>query len=622
VGLAVIGCDPRVPEPKTPAPTRDFGGIVATAPVKRYIGVSTAEPSPPPGWTIRALNAGCGGKGGEECFYLAEFDGSELSPSAIEALGSAFGVTPGDATMLAPDLPVVATAGALTPALHDAFAESLSGGVGKVSTSSTDVSVTLAVVDTYLPLGTNFLSADPATLGNTHGFTLLALAHQLVCGGNATCPVRVESWGGLPFVPPGNTIGSVTGSYGTFGTVGEAIQAGLVARADPPATTQLVLNLSLGWHPSHGGDPANRCEWPAPMRFLHSQILAARNADALVVVAAGNRTGSAGGGDGALYPAAWRVMGTNDRTTPGSCADGPGGGEKLLWSVGAVDAGGRALPLGRAGGFDLTAYGDHAVTTLGGDATPALTGTSVSATVVSAAAAVTWASLLAVPPVPNQTPSDTDVIGAVYAGTGSNDPGWVHMCRGVQVAQGPYACAELAAIAPAPPAWPEPSNLPQLQATTINTANNPSCSVGTVEVVTLTTTTTAPAKTVSWCPEDELFSQLAVAPWVRPQPDVVPCPPCAVIARSGLIDVFVDDTDVVDGANGMSDVSIQLMLSDGTQRRFWIDPALVTAAPWGLTLGVPGTDVVGARLVAASTNGSTQTSVIMPLAVFAAPSTP
>lgn len=635
VGLAVVGCDPKdPPRPETPpeAPIRDLQDMVASAPVKRYIGVSATTPKAPEGWTITGLNS-CEDKV-EECFYLAEFDGPEsITGEDVGDLNAAFfggDRSPPAAFFLAPDLPVVATAGELTPALYDTFKERLAGGVGTVQPIANQPLVTLAIVDTYLTVGTTFLGASPGALDNTHGYTLLALTHQLLCGTTAPCPVRVESWGGLPYVPPGTTPGpNGTGDYGTFGSVGQAIEAQLARWASaPPPPTKLVINLSLGWHPQHGGAPGNRCEWPAPIRFLYRQIVAARQAGALVVVAAGNRTGGAGGDTGLLYPAGWKDMGMDDRATPEGCSALPGVGDKLLWSVGAVDATGRALPLGRVGdaggvgGPDFAAYGDHAVTQLGNvehREKPALTGTSVSAAIVSAAAAVAWTSEL------NKGPLEiADVVGTAAG----SDPNWVHLCRGAPGTY--YGCVQAAARAASWPEWDTGVGSGWTQKMAKNQGKQ-TCAGHMVDVFVEENGTATPTKTVSWCPEDELYSRLSATPWmVGPQPDEPPCPPCALRVGAGKLFLFVDDASVT--GSGMSDVSLQLLMDDNTQRRFWIDPGLMGVAPWALEIPIaPSDTVVGARLVGAhsaqvpgtgTATNTLQTSVIMPLALFQGPTTP
>jgi hypothetical protein len=564
-------------------------------------------PRPTKGWDIRSLND-C--SGGGECFFVAEFvGGAVITPSSVGELANALGfATVPDARVLAPDLPVVGVAG-LASELKASFQGQLTAGVGQVTPSpGGDPSVSLAVVDTLLqPLG---VVSFPASLPTTHGASLVALTHDLACGTTSPCPVAIRNWGGLPYVVGANPpeTGATTGGYGSLVSVGQALQAGLAAWTG--SNTKLVVNLSFGWHPVHGGDPMDRCNWTPAMRFLHSKIVDLRQAGALVFAAAGNRTGGPSGGSGYLYPAGWQALGVDD---PLACSRPDGAGGSILWSVSGVDGRGNPLPVGRdvAANNQIKAYGDHATTSLNDEA---LTGTSVATAVVSTAAAIAWAS--------DTTRTAQNVADLMVAGTA----GWVDLCAGTD-ADGPYSGCTSARPA-GPPVLPNLSSVTFdfQQAEAVAPVTKPGCAAP-VSVVTKPERT--PAQSVSWCPEDDLFTLATVTPWLRPQPWTDPCPACVLVVNPPNLDFYFDDPTIIN--SGASDLSVQLRVNQsGTLStvRLWLDPALfsTSATAWHIQVNVPDLDesseVVGARLAMAYPAPVGNVSVIMPLAVFAAPSTP
>lgn len=210
---------------------------------------------------------------------------------------------------------------------------------------------------------------------------------------------------------------------------GRKKQSADVAQGDPLT----ILNLSLGWNPIHtvydkrraaGGtsgwwsSPASWSgieealrdydELPVGSRMVMAALVEARCRGLLPVTAAGNRSsgGNQGGGvgdawhEGPILPAAW--MDTVE--TPG-CSRFVSDPAQVRWdeeaplvfAASGLGAGGQSFELGRPKGHaPLSAYGARAFPTAGSNGSlpapgaetlPLMTGTSVSALVLSASAA-------------------------------------------------------------------------------------------------------------------------------------------------------------------------------------------------------------------------------------------
>lgn len=171
------------------------------------------------------------------------------------------------------------------------------------------------------------------------------------------------------------------GAYGTQGEFADAVVAALTAWKAAPSTAPLIINLSIGWTPMHGGDVADRRRF-TPMAGLWALDLAACQG-ALAIAASGNRSGV--DGTGATYPAAWTAEPSLcDATRP------------PVYAAGGVD--GRDLPisLGRPGSLPrLLVPASQVIVADERFGQPAglvpLSGTSLAAAATSAAAALVWA---------------------------------------------------------------------------------------------------------------------------------------------------------------------------------------------------------------------------------------
>ena len=166
------------------------------------------------------------------------------------------------------------------------------------------------------------------------------------------------------------------------------------------------MNLSLGWDPALGGLETPDSDIPAPALAVRTALEHAVCEGALVIAAAGNRSGGPTEETGPLLPAAWEeragptrarceALGVTTRDQnfplPGQLAYRP-----LVFAAGGVRADDSPLFNSREGSEPrLVAFGDHVKVPAPGAQegplwTGLLTGTSVSAAVVSASVAAAW----------------------------------------------------------------------------------------------------------------------------------------------------------------------------------------------------------------------------------------
>lgn len=236
-----------------------------------------------------------------------------------------------------------------------------------------------------------------------HGYSLVNMAKDLLCDPAGNCLARVTSRLALPHtdLSPDRHPGR-GGFIGTLGELAVAVRREVHEWKTAAAGEPLIVNLSLGWDGGlFGGEEALPDDMPLDVRAVYRALEDAVCRGALVVAAAGNLGGGPGPETGPLHPAAWER-----RPAPGlkACEDalqGSGAPDPSLWpadywplvyAAGGVDFAGRALANARPGGEPgLAAFADHAVVDDGRSVpTALLTGTSVGAAVVSAAAAAVW----------------------------------------------------------------------------------------------------------------------------------------------------------------------------------------------------------------------------------------
>lgn len=262
--------------------------------------------------------------------------------------------------------------------------------------------IRIAVVDAT-PKGLN----SPDT--SNHGFVVSRIIASLACADpNAQeCQDRVKAYLALPLKAidlktHGATLDLTNGGY--YGTPSQLLEAITGATNDWKSTDQrLIINLSLGWDPIKldPGDPN--------VERIQTSLEAAVCRGALVIASAGNPTGS----DNPVRPAAFEAFTepTDERCSKLGVprpvdAKGKSGVPRpegtqgqdhrsyapLLHAVGMVDAQDRKFLFARRWGQPrLAAFGlDVIVPGPENSFTPPMTGTSMSAAVVSGVAAAVW----------------------------------------------------------------------------------------------------------------------------------------------------------------------------------------------------------------------------------------
>ena len=404
-----------------------------------------------------------------------------------------------------------------------------------------------------------FLDTQPTGMGvpdkqgnSGHGYTLAHMGGELVCGdppAGKPC-AQIATQLALPLVgfdaqSPENSPTDEThgGYFGFLGDLAHAISAAVAAWHDcgpgcPGGAKHLVLNLSLGWDGGAYGDLGD-LQVHTPVEAVYWALKWAAVQDVLVVAAAGNVNGHTPSAAGPILPAAWEDGRPPPEVDTNSLA-GP-----LLYAVGALQADGQPLGNMRPGGMPpRAAFGDHAVVADGKLLLPAITGTSVAAVVVSAAAAVVWDYQ---PGLDRNEVMDRVTQGGTSLGYAA-DFGWrpistpmssdthrVTLCAALAKACAGGACGS---------SWPPPSGCPTTEDpnfwTNLNQAQVrfhankwldgaqfhaaplpwPVCSSGMMHYAT----GGLPAYP---CPDEE-SPAIDAAPWVYPQPDQDPCPTCTV----------------------------------------------------------------------------------------------
>jgi hypothetical protein len=368
-----------------------------------------------------------------------------------------------------------------------------------------------------------------------HGFAMAHLARELVCYGTP-CAATVVSRRTLNYDDPNQTTVQLASDLpGSIGTISELALAITDAVLAGPQGKHLILNLSIGWDGEIDLGAQGLSEAAQAVRTA-LQLAAEKNV--LVIAAAGNRRG------GSLQDSNWPMLPAAWDRSPAS--------HSLVYAVGGVDWQGLPLPNARTNGLPVrVAYGDHATAlvdaTLSSPYTRVYTGSSVSAAVVSATAAVIWHLR------PDLTPAlvmmHVDSSGEPQAAladfySGHYDPSpppppqlrQISLCAAVQEACGPngQSCAGASTAPQCPALQHRPPALSSLLArcappnlgTPFSLATSPPvappCHSGTL----LLTTGGPVAPPI--CPTDQ-YSSISAQPWVLPQPGDDPCPNCALV---------------------------------------------------------------------------------------------
>lgn len=286
-----------------------------------------------------------------------------------------------------------AVLGDLLAARHD-FALLQLEAVRPLPTGDAPGPVRVAVLDSALPGQT---AGRPGTGRMLHGRDVGLLVRELTCPDNAAadCPVSVETFLALDLAidAGGDLVRPADGGY--FGrpgrlatTVAVALIEWLRARRAQP-DLKLVINLSVGWEPRQ---PLTIGE-----RSVRAALRLATCLGAVVVAAAGNDVNGAAPSTGPMLPGGFESVAARRGA---ACAGGPGAPLRpLVHAAGGLDGKRRPIASTRPGGrpqlaaYALEVAADDGYLSAGGVArydSDALTGSSMAAAAVSAAAALVW----------------------------------------------------------------------------------------------------------------------------------------------------------------------------------------------------------------------------------------
>jgi hypothetical protein len=244
--------------------------------------------------------------------------------------------------------------------------------------------VRVAVVDT-VPNSGNFLPRS------RHGKLVAKVIEDIACPDpNATeCAVTVDHYLALPRHGDDLVDWANGGHYGSKVELARAIYA---AAKSGQAGEKLIINLSLGWEPTLGGDDPST---ELGVAIVKGALDFASCKKALIIASAGNDGGLCE--PGALLPGKWESL---LRPTPSRCFDDfgitvtgqPGSTYlPLVYSVGGLNTDRTDLmPGSRVQGLPrFLAPASHAMVD-SSNPTSAVTGTSVASAAVTGAAALAW----------------------------------------------------------------------------------------------------------------------------------------------------------------------------------------------------------------------------------------
>jgi hypothetical protein len=393
-----VGTPPAVDPPRDPAALQTRWRWIGVAKPERTCPEPISDyPADPDDWTLEPLFADAeAGVLDRFCVYESGKDNPSRPPfhddSALRRLDPDFmGVMP-------------SAGGALDAALSQKLVDHFRSQAGGVALPIVpgQVQTRLAILDTAPTVNTG------AENTSVHGITLLHLARGLLCDAVGQCTTRVTSrltmgWECFEAQKRDTTCRNVVngGLYGLAGELARAIHLETRDWQSEDPEKKLVINLSTAWDPSLGGlEPM--ADMPAPALAVHVALEHAVCMGAVVMAAAGNRTGGPTDELGPMLPAAWETHAGPSPTrctalgVPPTAANFPTPGtspyRRLIHAVGGVRAGDGPLFNARLDSEPrLVAFGDHGkglASTTGATAT--LSGSSLATVVAAAAAAAAW----------------------------------------------------------------------------------------------------------------------------------------------------------------------------------------------------------------------------------------
>lgn len=454
----------------------------------------------------------------------------------------------------------------------------------------------LGVLDTVrtLPVGTSVYTASSF---DSHGNQVASLAQRALCddnpGSSPTCSGRVTSRNAIAWVRNGSGDFVEPANGGTIGSQADVASAIYeeVKRWETYAAPneQLVLNLSLGWHPSVGGGGAPG-SMPIPVRATYDALRYASCNGALVLAAAGHEDTPEDGakGTGPLYPAAWEALAAPDGTECAAAFPGTSPTastlttyERLVYAVGAVDRHENPIVITRPDSMPLRAAAGSHLASFHGTGLKPVTGTSAATAVVSAAA--TAARTLQ----PSLSPHD---IMSILYDSGADTGVTAEFCDTTSCTDNTHVVSICAAVAAAADGTSYSGNYPTTACGTSSStltvtadpaitptapsfASHATCGADGIDVVYYDTS----ANTVA-CPVQEEPSSSALS-IVRPMPDTDPCPWCPVQigipGPGGIPPVVILST--TEDLGGFENMSISIYFEGGGEPDHYNLPPM-----WGM----------------------------------------
>lgn len=438
-----------------------------------------------------------------------------------------------DSEVVAPMVDTSEVALAMADDLGESFRDALDVPLSLIANPAAPA-VKIAVVDTWPTSG--------ITPTSSHGFGMGSLAANLTCGlfgPGGQCTIEIAPYLALNVVEPGQRDNQNGGYYGQRGRVAKA----LLAAVTKLGASHLILNLSFGWDGVYNTTPSNTPSMATDA--VREALEYAACQGALTIAAAGNAPGAVlpsddpnpldaiTPGQGPLYPAAW------EGTAP-YCGDG-----SFVYAAGAVDSEDQLLPTARPGAVPPHVVPSFAVPALGKTTDDPMlrvvgpyTGTSVSAAITSAIAALRWhyepaltadELVAAVRDAGKLLPTLAPDFGVAVAGSPVRR---LSLCKAVETFAPGTTCSPPAAGAGQNPAW-DPLELdavlmavPTEYDGTVLTTVDPSATA-TCGADVYVDASVGKFEGPSPCPLDQLPAT-ALVPWVTPQPGIDPCGACAL----------------------------------------------------------------------------------------------
>lgn len=416
--LAATGCrsccdpeDPKTPpEPEVAAPPDPQKACPGTS----YVGIRSAASCPAPAATDPAEGQWIGRdlfepstppRNAEVCAYNWQPSNSERpSAAATRALlalaqGAGAPLRKLDETcaIVVPLADSVTTK--LLPAARAAFRAQVDAQNSLPRGVDQPAPIHVAVVDTLPDDG---LLANAFLPEHVHGRTVGLVIQDLACPSGPPCPVRLSSH--LAFGRPGAHSQNREGAamLGTQDDLANSIQNALhswLKMSNLTREKRLVINLSLGWSGTMDVNTASTA-MDAASFSVWSSIAEASCHGALVVSAAGNATNGGVPGTGPMFPAAWEKRSAlTDAECQSQFGFAPPAGSRtgsgpLLISAGGLDGFDRPVSNVRPGARPRIGASAQHVAVEDQSVTPpffsVMTGSSMSAAVTSAAAAIAW----------------------------------------------------------------------------------------------------------------------------------------------------------------------------------------------------------------------------------------